>query len=155
LRLALLLFLPAALLADGGKVILQGISSGEIITVFAIPSPLHAGEQADISVLVQKASDRSPLLNGLAHLSACDGIHMNLDHAKATNKLLFAGYVTFRHPGDCAVTVQHQTAILTGAIRIAAPESRPLAYWPYFLPVPLGIGLFALNRHLERVRRTR
>jgi hypothetical protein len=150
------------LLADGGALVLRNQSGPLIISVFSSPTPLTAGP-ADLSVLVQDASNHMAILDALVMLRlhpAGGGNEINViaTHAQATNKLLYAYRVIFPSDssGDWRLTVRVETTTASaeteGTLRAAPPTPAVVAYWPYFALVPLMIALFALNQWLKSKR---
>ncbi len=132
------------------------------ITLFSTPSPLRVG-RADLSVMVQRVSDQSPVLdaNVKLHLRRRGGdniieVFAPARHENATNKLLYAASVNFIRAGDWLAEVEviegGATADVAGQVTVL-PASAPLiAYWPYFALVPLAIALFVFNRWLRQRR---
>lgn len=153
-RAALLFALAASLFADGGSVLIHQQSGSFLITVFGAP---QVGT-TDFSVLVQNASDLSPILDAGVQLSLGD-ITVLATHDQATNKLLYAALIKVTHPGLNTLSVKITRGSLSTTLDSdidVAPASGPwLAYWPYFAIVPATILLFALNHRLKarRVRR--
>jgi hypothetical protein len=150
------------LFADGGTLQLQEESQGFLISLFSSPSPLRAGS-SDLSVMVQNAKDHTTILDAsvLIHISRFENgaireTVLPATHAKATNKLLYAAQVPFSSPGDWKVSVDvtgnGRTATVSGSLRVLPPQSPVLAYWPFFLAIPVIIALFGINQWLRRKR---
>jgi hypothetical protein len=154
------LVLPLTLLADGGALVLHERTGPLVVNMFAAPVPLRAGS-ADLSVLLQNASDNSAVLDGSVHVELIGPGGQHADaaatHAGATNKLLFAANVDLSAPGEWRVIVtgmQHdQRWRVSGLIVVRPGEPARIAYWPYFAVVPIAIALFALNQWLKRKRK--
>lgn len=142
------------LFADGGQVLLRKQSGPLVITVFGAP---QAGA-SDISVLVQRAADRSAVLDATVWLRIAD-FQVRAIHKNATNKLLYAAPVKLAHAGklhlQITVTTQGRTEIVYGDIDVAPETPAVIAYWPYFALVPAAILLFAVNQRLKSKRRVR
>ncbi|HTU45678.1 MAG TPA: hypothetical protein VMF91_11485 [Bryobacteraceae bacterium] len=151
---ALFLFVTIRLYADGGSVLLRQQSNGFLLTVFGTP---QVGT-ADISVLVQNASDRSPILDAEVRLRTAD-FSARATHEQATNKLLYAALVDLPRAGKYHLQVQvasnGKTAVADGVLDVAPAAPSWIAYWPYFALVPAAMLLFVLNQWLKnrRVRR--
>ncbi|HEX7362574.1 MAG TPA: hypothetical protein VF283_18940 [Bryobacteraceae bacterium] len=160
--IAAFLLAAALLLADGGTLQLQKQSEGLLITLFSSPVPLRAGT-GDLSVMVQDAKDHSPILDAhvLVHVARkVNGeireVALPATHAKASNKMLYAADVPFDAAGDWRATVDvasnGKTASVSGPLRVLPKQPPILAYWPFFLVIPVLIVLFTLNRWLKRRR---
>jgi hypothetical protein len=150
------------LFADGGTLQLQEQSQGLLISLFSSPSPLRAGS-ADLSVMVQNAKDHTTVLNAsvLIRVSILQNEEVRetavpATHVKATNKLLYAAQAPFSSAGDWKVAVDvtenGRTTTVSGLLRVLPPRSPVLAYWPFFLAIPIIIALFAVNQRLRRKR---
>jgi hypothetical protein len=155
-----------ALWADGGTVVLQKRSGPFIITLFSDPTPLRVG-RADLSVVCQKAEDKSPVLDAkvLLHLrrpsSGNDIVEFTLPakHDKASNKLLYAAALDLPSPGNWRVNVDVERngilASVGGSLTVLEKQPAIVTYWPFFVIVPLVALLFAINRRLKRGRELR
>lgn len=149
---AVSLLAACALFADGGPVLLRQQSGPFLVTVFGAPQ----AAPTDLSVLVENARDRTPLLDAdvVFHIA---GDSVRATHDQASNKLLYAALVNFSQPGPSrlaiTVTQRGSTATLSAAINVAPAPAPVLAYWPYFALVPAAILLFALNQWLKQKRR--
>jgi hypothetical protein len=160
--IAAFLLATSLLFADGGTLQLQKQSEGLLITLFSSPVPLRAGT-GDLSVMVQDATDHSAILDAqvLVHVSRkvngeIHEVAVPATHAKATNKMLYAANVTLDAPGDwyamLDVSMNGKTAYISGPLRELPKQARILAYWPFFLAIPVIIAFFAMNRWLKRKR---
>lgn len=153
-RAALLFALAATVFADGGSVLIHQQSGLFLITVFGAP---QVGT-TDFTVLVQNASDRSPILDATVQLRIAHST-VRATHNQATNKLLYAASVYLPSAGRYSLQVNvrlnGQLGSISGNIDVAPAPVPWLAYWPYFAIVPATILLFALNHWLKarRVRR--
>lgn len=147
--LLLLGFLSLPATGDGGKLILQGQSAGETISLFADPYPVRAGEACDFSVLVQRGEE--PVQDGSVRLSL-GSQSFALSHKNATNKLLFAGTAAVPTAGTLDVAVTHERSLVAGQLDVAGASAPVLSYWPYFAVLPIAAALFVLNRYLKRQR---
>ncbi|HZQ52179.1 MAG TPA: hypothetical protein VFB14_08280 [Bryobacteraceae bacterium] len=161
--LILALLVTGVLWADGGAVLLRNQAGSLRITVFGSPAPLRAAKN-DISAMVQKTSDQSSVLNAKVsvHLTNASpekvvAISAPATHDKATNKLLYAAELTVPSPGDWQLSVHveanGETADVAGKVTVLAPRPPLMAYWPYFVLVPLIVFLFFVNRWLRGRRR--
>ncbi|MBV8807475.1 MAG: hypothetical protein JO033_02275 [Acidobacteriaceae bacterium] len=150
------------LFADGGTVQLRKQAGPFEITLFSTPSPLRVG-RADLSVMVQRVSDHSPVLdaNVKLHLRRRGGdniieVFAPARHENATNKLLYAANVNLISAGDWLAEVEviegGATADVAGQVMVLPASPPAVAYWPYFALVPLAIALFVFNRWLRRRR---
>lgn len=159
------LLLTPLLLADGGTLQLQKQSQGFLITLFSSPVPLRAGT-GDLSVMVQDANDHTPILDAhvLVHVSRLENgeiheIAIPATHAKATNKMLYAANVPFASAGDWTASVDvaanGKTGSVSGSLHVLPKQPPILAYWPYFVAIPVIIFLFAVNQWLRRKRMVR
>lgn len=156
----LALFCSRPLRADGGVMQFRAQAGRFLVTLFSTPSPLEAGP-ADLSVLVELASDRRTLLDAQVtlhlHPHGADSskiVHVSATRARANNKLLYAAMPNLSQPGVWDVQVDIQEARLhgsaQGSIQVLPPPPALLADWPYFALVPLLIFLFVLNQYLRR-----
>lgn len=157
-----LLLVAGMLLADGGTVQFHKQAGRFDITLVSSPTPLRTG-RADLSVMVQKASDNSSVQNAnvTVHLrkSATDNVVEVMapaTHAKATNKLLYAAELTIPSPGQWQVNVEVNaagaSATASGQIEVLTPQAPAATYWGYFALIPFAILLFIFNRWLRRRR---
>jgi hypothetical protein len=149
-------------LADGGLAQFQSEAGGFIITVFSAPVPLRVGV-ADLTVMVQKADDRSDVLDCdvTLHLSKPgeEAISVAATPAQARNKLLYAAHPVLRKAGKWNLSVdvkrRRETAHVNGKLTVL-PELPPsIAYWPYFAVLPITVTLFALNQWLKSQRKVK
>lgn len=151
-----LLFLAAAALAfaDGGSVLLHQRSGPFFITVFGAA---QVG-LTDFTVLVQNASDQSPILDAEVNVFVARNMR-RATHDQAANKLLYAASIRFYRAGNYSMLVRvsrnGEEGSVNGNIAVAPATPPWLAYWAYFALVPVAILLFALNQWLKatRVRR--
>jgi hypothetical protein len=151
-----------SLFADGGVVQFQKQAGPFLITVFSAPVPLRVGV-ADLTVMVQKAVDRSEVLDSgvILHLAKPDehAIQAVATRAQATNKLLYAAPIVFPSAGKWHLTVdvdgKDNIVRVYGDVTVL-PELPPLiANWPYFALLPVAVALFALNQWLKAKRKIR
>ncbi len=127
-----------------------------LVTLFSSPSPLRAGP-ADVSVLVESAQDRTPVLDASVSLrfrtENGEETTVAATHEQATNKLLYAALPTISEPGTCSVQVTvargKERAVVTGNIQVLAGGPVVFHYWPYFAIVPCLVSLFILNQYLK------
>ncbi len=155
LCLALVLLSPRPAKPDGGAVVFTAATHSLVFTVFISPSPVHAG-QADLSLLLQRETDRTPILN--AQITAVlvkpgtDPVETTLTHGAATDKLLYAASVNLPEAGTYQLTIKTRSAQVTGALNVLGEEAPLVAYWPYFAVVPLALVLTFMNRYLKARR---
>lgn len=151
---ALFLAATALAFADGGAVLLRQQSGPFLITVFGAP---QAGAN-DFSVLVQNASDHSPVLDADVDIFVARNM-IRATHQQATNKLLYAATIHIHRAGRYSMLVHAsrngQFGSISGDILVAPAPAPWVAYWPYFALVPAAILLFVLNQRLKTKRRTR
>ena len=148
------------LLGDGGTLQFQKQAGLLLINVFSAPVPLRVGT-ADLSVLVQRAADRSNLLDCAVVLELSKrgerAMRAHATRAQATNKLMYAAQIVFPSPGDWHVNVeinaQGNTVQVDGNVNVLPEQEPAIAYWPYFAVLPVTVALFALNQWLK-ARRT-
>lgn len=150
------------LFADGGVVQFQKQAGPFFVTVFSAPVPLRVGA-SDLSVMVQKADDRSEVLDCLVTLRLTKpgdrGIQALATRAQARNKLLYATPIIFPSAGTWHLTVnvkqRDETVGVNGELTVL-PELPPLiAHWSYFAVLPVAFVLFALNQWLKARRKIR
>lgn len=114
--------------------------------------------------MIQDAKDHSPVLDAhvLVHVSRLENgeIHetaIPATHDKATNKILYAANVPLASAGDWKVAVDvaanGKTASISGPLRVLPKQPPILAYWPYFVAIPVIIFLFVVNQWLKHKRR--
>lgn len=132
-----------------------------LVTLFSAPVPLRTGI-ADLSVMVQKASDRSDVLNAEVTMQLTKAgeprINISATRAQSTNKLLYAVRVVLPSAGTWHVRVNVQSrdgnAEVSGDVGVQPREGPLTDYWPYFALVPIGVGLFGLNQWLKARQRS-
>jgi hypothetical protein len=155
LKFAALFFaIAASLRADGGSVLLRQQANAFLITVFGTP---QVGPN-DFSVLVQNASDHSPILDARVDIRVAHNL-APATHQYATNKLLYAASVNIfragRYSMEINVSRNGEAASIDGEIDVPPPAPPWVSYWPYFALVPAAILLFALNQRLKTQRAKR
>jgi hypothetical protein len=154
-RLLLGLAVCTLLFADGGTLVFTQQSGPYIITLFSAPEPVRVGV-ADLSVLVQQASDRSPVLDAQVNLelthAGFEALKFTATHTAATNKLLYAADVPLSAEGAWHVALDVNGARASGTLEVHAAQPPVIAYWPYFALVPLAIALYVLNQYLKHRR---
>lgn len=152
----------AELFADGGRLILRKPAGPLIVSVFSAESPVRVGT-SDLSVMVEKASDESPVMDAKVMLRLTRGtagavteVAAPASHTKATNKTLYAAQVTLPSEGvwrlSADVTANGKTDEVSADLNVLPPAPPAQKYWPYFALVPLAVLLFAFNRWLRRRR---
>ncbi len=136
-----------------------------VLTVFSTPVPLRVGS-ADLSVMIQKASNQSVILNARVSLDLSkpeQGKNVEIvapaTRAQATNKLLYGARVTLPSAGqwrlNLSVAANGETAHTSGNIAVMPAQTPFGSYWFYFAVPPLAIFFFAMNQWLRRRRGTR
>jgi hypothetical protein len=153
LKLAAAFLLTATILfADGGSILLRRQSGPFLVTVFGTP---QAGPN-DFSILVQNASDRSPILDAQVEIQIA-GSTARATRDAATNKLLYAAALHLHHSGRYELQVNisrnREAASVRGPIAIPPAPTPWRAFWPYYALVPAAISLFALNQWIKKKRR--
>jgi hypothetical protein len=154
------LLISALLKADGGIVQFRRQAGPFVVTLFSTPSPLRAGA-ADLSVLVESAQTRAPVLDASVSLdlrnSRGSEVTGAATHDQATNKLLYAALPVVPEAGTWNVYVKvnrhGEHAVAEGTIQVLPAPPALVHYWPYFAVVPLVIGLFMLNQYLKAKQR--
>jgi hypothetical protein len=149
-------------LADGGLAQFQSEAGGFVITVFSAPVPLRVG-LADLTVMVQKADDRSDVLDCdvTMHLAKPgeEDVSVAAIRAQARNKLLYAAHPVLRKAGKWNVSVEvkgrRETARVNGELTVLPKLPPSIAYWPYFAALPIAVTLFALNQWLKAQRKVK
>ena len=152
------------LFADGGTMQFRKPAGPFMVTVFSEPVPVRAGI-ADLSVMVEKGSDQSGVLDAdvKLHLKKTESgriveIIAPASHSNATNKLLYAASVTLPSAGTWQITVdvreKGDAASASGNVTVWAAEAPMMERWPLFAVVPLMILFFVLNQWLRRRRNT-
>jgi len=159
------ILLMPALWADGGAVLVQKQAGPFRITIFGPSADLRAGK-TDISIMVQKSSDKSPVLDAKVNVrlrrtgpEGISEVYAPATHARATNKLLYAANVTIPSAGKWALSATvdagQSNAEVASDLNVLEPEPAVEAYWPYFVTPLALVVLFLLNRRLKRNRRLR
>lgn len=158
-----LAFVSAAILfADGGTLVLRKQAGPLAISVFSSPEPMRVGP-ADLSVMVQRAADKSEVLdaNVKLHLThagpeGISEVFAPATHSNATNKLLYAARLSLPAAGVWRLTAivdsKNGSAEVAGEVTVRPPQPPIFAYWPYFAVVPLVVILFAVNQWLKKKR---
>jgi len=146
---------------DGGLVRASATQDGLTVTLFTDPTPLRAG-QADVSVLVQDAATRTPLLDARVdlHLARADAAQdratVRLTRDAADNKLLQAARLDLPEPGRWSLRAEvlrgTARATATAEVHVAPAAGRLRALWPALAAPPVAIALFALHQALRRRR---
>ena len=151
---ALLVLAAALLFADGGAVLLRQQSGPFLITVFGAP---QVGP-TDFSVLVQNASDRSPVLDADVDIAVARNL-APATHRQAINKLLYAASIKFFRAGSYSMRIRAsrngEGGSISGNITVAPATPSWIAFWPYYALVPAAVLLFALNQRLKEIRAKR
>lgn len=148
---------------DGGLVRASGAQNGLLVTLFTTPTPLRVGS-ADVSVLVQDAATRAPILDAQVsarvspqHEGALPATAL-LDRAGATNQLLQAASVALPIPGPYRIVVEARRgvarALLAADVTVDPPLPPLLALWPYLALPPLVVGLFLVQQMLRHRSRS-
>ncbi len=157
--------LTTLLFGDGGTLQLRKPAGPWMVAVFSMPAPLRVGN-ADLSVMVQKSSDQSSVLDAKVsiHLKKSSATEVQeiivpATRAQATNKLLYAARINLPSSGkwrlEVDVTDQGSAASASGEINVL-PEQAPLqSHWVYVALVPFVVLLFATNQWLKKRRRLR
>jgi hypothetical protein len=108
-------------------------------------------------VLLETAGGNQPVLDAAVSLTLRHGdthVTAAATHTQATNKLLYAALPDLPKSGRWQVTITVERAgthsEVSGIIAVLPGPPAILFYWPYFLVVPLFIGLFALNQVLKK-----
>jgi hypothetical protein len=150
--IAIFFAFAALAFADASAVLLRQQSGGFLITVFGTP---QVGAN-DFSVLIQNASDHSPVLDAGVDVFVARNM-IRATHQQATNKLLYAATIHIHRAGRYSMQVHvsrnDEAGSINGDILVAPAPAPWAAYWPYFALVPAAILLFVLNQYLKNARR--
>lgn len=145
---------------DGGSVLFRKQAGPFMVTAFAEKLPVRAGA-ADLSVLVQRVSDESNVLDAQVNVrlrqsagGKIEEVMAPASHSRATNKLLYAAHITIPSAGLWTLSVyvsgKNGSGTASGDLNASPPQSPAEANWPYFVLVPVMIVLFILNRWLRK-----
>ena len=159
IRAAILCLLLAEVAgADGGTVRIDEEAVAFRVAVMSAPEPLRVGA-ADLSVLVQRLGDASPVLDAEVDLRL-DGpapgapIEVRASREQATNQLLQAAAVTLPAAGTWRLRVrvrQGGDAVeVAGELPVAPAPPRLQGVWPYLALPPAVAACFALREWLAR-----
>jgi len=176
MKRALMILLAAGsfAFADGGSVIFQRQEGDYLVTVFGLPSPLRAGP-VDLSVLVQEAATKEPVLDAQVSISVipvstdpllqgeiwtppCCSLKRSDDFYVATreqaqNKLMYHAFFPIPASGQWSLGVEVRRKdfahYFVQTVEVAPPLKPLLAYWPLLALPVLLIGGFALNRAIR------
>jgi hypothetical protein len=157
--------------ADGGSVQLHGVAGRFLVTLFAEPPTVRAG-QVDLSALIQDNSTAEPVLDAAVTLQlrpvqvqgsrqpawsppSCaveppkDLNRIPLVHSGASNRLLYGAQIEIPTAGTWHVRADinqgSDHATLEGDMEVAQALPPAAAYWPlFFLPVA-AIGIYVLR----------
>ena len=155
LGLVLFALLSVPAFADGGQIILHGISGSMEITVFAAPAPLTTG-QADLSILIQDSRTREPILDVTPALSLQPpyGAPMSLRPDRSSMRLMQSARVNFAQPGLWAISVTTSSGesqnVCSARFSIALSQSRTAIVWFAVLLPLFVIALFVLHQRESR-----
>lgn len=148
---------------DGGLVRASGMQNGLLVTLFTTPTPLRVGS-ADVSVLVQDAATRAPILDAQVSVRVSPQHEGSLpatallDRAAATNQLLQAASIGLPIPGPYRIVVEARRgvarALLAADVTVEPPLPPLLALWPYLALPPLVVGLFLVQQLLRHRSRS-
>ncbi|MDQ2776432.1 MAG: hypothetical protein M3Y57_16180, partial [Acidobacteriota bacterium] len=135
--------LPCLLYADGGALRMRAQDGNLVLIAFTSPVPLRVG-MADVSVLVQRAVDQSPVMDGEVTLRLSGPqrveITVHAKHAQATNKLLYAANVNFANVGNWTLHVNYRkggdSANAATEFNVLPEAPVLLTYWPELAVVP-------------------
>jgi len=159
MRIALIMMITSVACGDSGLVRLSEVTPPWRVTIMTDPTPLREGP-IDISLLLQTHKGGTAVLD--AHvdleLEGPDGLRLTTtaSHSQAENQLLYAAKFSLPAAGEWNVLTRLEHDDTCREVRwtlTAAGPTPPLAAaWPWLLPAPLGIALFACNRALRRSR---
>ncbi|MCH2135663.1 MAG: hypothetical protein MK101_03660 [Phycisphaerales bacterium] len=151
LGLFLVLTLTAVANGDAGLVRGQTASDGLQMTVFTEPTPPRVGP-VDVSVLLQVNGEVVTEGHVQATLTGPDGdaLQIQLTRDDATTSFMQAAKIELPQSGKWRVRVTAEASQSNAHVEFTmdvADALPPLAaIWPWFLPVPLVLGLVALAR---------
>ena len=166
--------------ADGGSVQLHSTAGSFIVTLFAEPPSVRAG-QVDLSALVQDKATGQPILDANVTLRmtpvkihqrgqpawyppSCavdppgDLARISLLHSGAANRLLYGALVEIPASGTWNVRANvvrsGEEASVDGNLEVSEPLPPAAAYWPFFLLPIAATGVYILRSNIERRERT-
>lgn len=156
-------FAAVLLFADGGTLVFRKPAGPFIVTAFSSPAPVRVGA-ADLSVMLQKAADRSTVLDArvAVHLLKSDGgkiveIVVPATRAQSANKLLYAARATLPSAGqwrlDVLATALNESVTASGVLAVLPLQPPLMKYWPWIAIAPLALLLFLMNQWLKARRR--
>ncbi len=159
IRAAIILAVSSVACGDSGLVRTSEATPPWRVTIMTDPTPLRAGP-VDVSVLVQRAHGGHAVLDANVGLELRGPAGLTLTasatRAQADNRLLYAAKFTLPAAGTWRVLTHINRGDIERRVKwdfVAADPAPPLAAaWPWLLPAPIGIGLFACNRALRRSR---
>jgi hypothetical protein len=149
-----------AVLADGGIVLFRHKTDRWLVTMFSSSTPI-AGEQSDLSVLLQRNGSLEPVLDGqvsLVFTPADSGKEIAgiARRQQSQNKLFYSMPVKFDQSGAWGVRVRIKEGGTEGETDGYVNVERPLpnwqAYWPYVAMPPVLTVLFAIRETLVQRR---
>ncbi|MBV9273262.1 MAG: hypothetical protein JO333_05155 [Verrucomicrobia bacterium] len=164
--------------ADGGSVQLHGMAGRFLVTLFAEPPTVRAG-QVDLSALIQDSGTAQPVLDAAVTLQlrpvqvqksrqpawsppSCaveppkDLNRVALVRSGAANRLLYGAQIEIPSPGTWHVRADisqgSDQATLEGDMEVAPALPPAAAYWPFFcLPIAV-IGIYVLRNWAVNAR---
>ncbi len=142
--------------ADSGLIRLSEVSGPWRVTVMTDPTPLRQGP-VDVSVLVQDEATGRVIPDASIELSLQHDsgllVLVEATTAQAEVQLMQAAKFPLPESGDWSVETIVASATNTATVQwsfTAAPPLPPFdRVWPWLLPVPLGIMLYAINRRIR------
>ena len=158
--LLLCLSIAAASNADSGLVRLSEPVGPWKVTLLTDPTPLREGP-VDFSVLVQERDHGHTIADADVSLElthALGGVVMTIPASTeaSDNAMLHAAKFVLPEPGQWTGLITITTASHRDTIALEFNAAAPLpawtSWWPWLLPAPVALCLYAANRHLVHRR---
>jgi hypothetical protein len=144
--------------ADSGLIRLSELAGPWRVTVMTDPTPVRAGP-VDFAVLLQDVSTGKAILDADVQLRLRNderGLTWSATatRSQADNRLLYAAKFTLPASGRWTVGTQILAGGMEHDVQWAFTAAEPIppftAAWPWLLPAPIGIALYAASRILRK-----
>ena len=144
--------------ADSGLIRLSERAGPWRVIVMTDPTPVRAGP-VDFAVLLQDVSTGKAVLNADVQLRLRNdeqGLTWSASatRSQADNRLLYAAKFMLPASGRWTVSTQIQAGGVEHEVQWAFTAAEPIppltAAWPWLLPAPIGIALYAASRILRK-----
>jgi hypothetical protein len=144
--------LSASALGDAGLVRAHTSDDHLTMTVFTSPTPIRVG-LLDVSVLLQSTNDDSirwGTINALLAPPDGNAMTVSLTRDAASTTFMQAAKFIVDQPGLWHITItarsDHDVLLAAFDVHVAPALPRLLDLWPWFLPVPIILTLWAIAR---------